>query len=332
MRRLADGGHEIRIAASSKECVTDLLQSLGWDFDLIDHPHEGSIFSLLTRLIRHNRRLISIAREFKPDVITAVGGTFAAQTGRILRIPSVVFYDTGEAKLQNAITYPFATRVVVPECYDAWVPQRKTCRYRGCHELAYLAPTVFRPQEGKARAAGWEPEHKTIILRLVSWSANHDLGLKGMDSGKTAQIVEQLMASGLAKVIISSEVELPASLERYRFKAPADYMHHLMAFADLYIGESATMASEAAVLGTPSILLGRAGRCYTRWLENQYGLIKHLESPELESVLQLAENPLSLDPAYYQEKRACFLHECSNVTKMIITEITQLIQSSQSTS
>jgi len=235
----------------------------------------------------------------------------------------VVFYDTGEAKLQNAITYPFATRVVVPECYDAWVPQRKTCRYRGCHELAYLAPTVFRPQEGKARAAGWEPEHKTIILRLVSWSANHDLGLKGMDSGKTAQIVEQLMASGLAKVIISSEVELPASLERYRFKAPADYMHHLMAFADLYIGESATMASESAVLGTKALLVGPASRCYTRWIEETYSLIEHLQEPSMKNLIRHAREHLLEERTNVDDRILRVSMHADDINEMISSQLFQ---------
>ena len=35
---------------------------------------------------------------------------------------------------------------------------------------------------------------------------------------------------------------------------PSD-MHHALAFASLYIGDTQTMAAEAAVLGTPSIRL-----------------------------------------------------------------------------
>ena len=51
-------------------------------------------------------------------------------------------------------------------------------------------------------------------------------------------------------------------------------MHHVMAFASLYIGDSQTMAAEAGVLGTPFVrfndFVGRIG--YLRELEDVYQL------------------------------------------------------------
>ena len=51
-------------------------------------------------------------------------------------------------------------------------------------------------------------------------------------------------------------------------------MHHVMAFASLYIGDSQTMAAEAGVLGTPFVrfndFVGRLS--YLNELENDYHL------------------------------------------------------------
>ena len=51
-------------------------------------------------------------------------------------------------------------------------------------------------------------------------------------------------------------------------------MHHVMAFASLYIGDSQTMAAEAGVLGTPFVrfndFVGRLA--YLNELENKYHL------------------------------------------------------------
>ena len=51
-------------------------------------------------------------------------------------------------------------------------------------------------------------------------------------------------------------------------------MHHVMAFASLYIGDSQTMAAEAGVLGVPCVrfndFVGRIG--YLRELEDTYHL------------------------------------------------------------
>ena len=50
-------------------------------------------------------------------------------------------------------------------------------------------------------------------------------------------------------------------------------MDDAIASASLLYGESATMASEAAVLGVPAIYLDNTGRCYTREEEEKYGLV-----------------------------------------------------------
>ena len=62
--------------------------------------------------------------------------------------------------------------------------------------------------------------------------------------------------------------------EKYRIKINPLDMHHVMAFASLYIGDSQTMAAEAGVLGVPFVrfndFVGRIG--YLRELEDTYHL------------------------------------------------------------
>jgi predicted glycosyltransferase len=65
-------------------------------------------------------------------------------------------------------------------------------------------------------------------------------------------------------------------------------MHHIMAFASLYIGDSQTMAAEAGVLGTPFIrfndFVGRIG--YLNELENKYKLGAGFRSDEVDRLLK----------------------------------------------
>ena len=65
------------------------------------------------------------------------------------------------------------------------------------------------------------------------------------------------------KVIISSEIKLPKEIELYKVNIKPSEMHNLMYYANLVYGESATMAAEAAYLGTPSIYIDNVGRGYT---------------------------------------------------------------------
>ena len=74
-------------------------------------------------------------------------------------------------------------------------------------------------------------------------------------------------------------------------------MHHVMAFSTLYIGDSQTMAAEAAVLGVPFVrfndFVGRIG--YLNELENGYRLgfgIKASEKGSADKMYQVVEDIL----------------------------------------
>ena len=109
---------------------------------------------------------------------------------------------------------------------------------------------------------GIEPDTPFAIVRFVKWDAFHDTQLVGgftLDQKRTLiQRLQQHM-----RVFISSESELPADLEPYRIHIPIEQMHHVQAAASLFVGESATMASESVCLATPAIYIDQVGRGYT---------------------------------------------------------------------
>ena len=72
----------------------------------------------------------------------------------------------------------------------------------------------------------------------------HDIGDSGLFDKNG--LITQLKQYG--KVLISSEKVLPHELEKYKIKGPIEKIHHLLFFADIYIGESAPMATESAIL------------------------------------------------------------------------------------
>lgn len=109
---------------------------------------------------------------------------------------------------------------------------------------------------------GIEPDTRFAIVRFVKLDAFHDTQLVGgftLDQKRT--LIQRLQAH--MRVFISSESELPADLEPYRIHIPIEQMHHVQAAAALFVGESATMASESVCLGTPAIYIDQVGRGYT---------------------------------------------------------------------
>ena len=159
---------------------------------------------------------------------------------------------------------------------------------------------------------------KYIIVRFVSWNATHDRGHSGMSYKNKLLAVEKL--SKEAKVFISSENELPPELEKYRFPLSPEKMHDAIAFASLMYGESATMATEGAVLGVPGIYLDNTSRLYTKEIEKKYGLIINYTESEsdqlasIEKAIQILKNSSSI----WEEGRRKLLGEKINVTAFLI--------------
>ena len=138
-------------------------------------------------------------------------------------------------------------------------------------ELAYLHPRYYTPDDSIFSHLGIKKNHPYIIMRFVSWKANHDRGHSGISTDNKIKAVKEF--SEYAKVFISSESELPTELKDYQIKIPPEKMHDALAYASLVYGESATMASEAAVLGIPAIYIDDVGRGYTTEEENMYDLV-----------------------------------------------------------
>ena len=317
IRLLQEAGHEVRITSRDKDCTLDLLDRYGLEHRCLSKQAGG--IGMFWELIRRNWALIRQVREFRPDVMAGLGGISAAQVGWLLRIPSVVFYDTETARLQNALTYPFANRVVVPECYQAWVPKRKTTRYRGYHELSYLHPDHFQPDRQKALKAGLDPEQDTFLLRLVSWKASHDVGLKGWSPLLLEAVVHFLQARG--KVVISSECELPQHVESLRYDGDPGEIHHLLAFCRACVGESATMASEAVVLGVPAVYVATESRGYVDEQASRYGMAVLPVSKEVGVVLDAIDTALSESIERFSRRHEELICETVQVVNLVVQEV-----------
>ena len=86
-----------------------------------------------------------------------------------------------------------------------------------------------------------------------------------------------------------------------------------MAFAEMYIGDSQTMAAEAAVLGTPAIrfndFVGEIG--YLEELEHTFGLTYGIRTNDTEKLYQTIRDILAMSDFKnkFQEKRKIMLSQ-----------------------
>jgi len=304
----------VMITARQKDGVDLLLDSYDLEYDLLSRPSKRR-GGLPRELFIHETRLLRAARKFNPRVILSIAGTFNVHAAKWLRIPSIVFYDTEHAKMQNLISYPFATKICTPSCYRNDLG-KKHIRYNGYQELAYLHPNEFVPDASVLKELPVQPGSPFFILRFVSWGASHDIGQAGFSESGKRRLVASLKPHG--DVFISSEAPLPPELEPYRLTVSPQKMHDLLFYATMYIGEGATMASEAAVLGTPSVFVSSLSLGYLTELEEKYQLVHTFteEDTAMKNIQQILKiNDFKKE---WAEKRARMLKDKIDVTPWIV--------------
>jgi hypothetical protein len=218
------------------------------------------------------------------------GGLAISHAGKVLGIPTISFYDSENAKLQTRLTWPFIDNLYVPESYNGATPAQRTTRIPGTKELSYLHPSAFHPDREVAIRNGFEPDKDNFFIRVVAWRANHDIGKSGWSNETLSDLVDFLEKRG--RVHLSSENPLPGRFERSIYKGSITDVHHLVAHCRLTVGESATMASEAAILGVPAVYCGRDFPGYVLDLEAA-GLLYNNSAAGIAPILTLVERALA---------------------------------------
>ena len=251
-------GHEFFISSRDKEIALHLLESYGFKYFNRGAGYSGLLGKGLG-MLEMDAKLYRVAKKFNPDLFLGLHNTYIAHLGKLLRKPSITFTDTEHARLASLLTMPFTDAICTPSCFTKDFG-KKHVRYNGYHELAYLHPNYFTPDPTVFDDLEISKNEPFFIVRFVSWGASHDVGEKGISLAGKRKLVDLLSDHG--KVYITSEENLPKEFEQFRLPVPPERIHDLLAYANLYFGESPTMTTESSVLGTPAICVNSwACRC-----------------------------------------------------------------------
>ncbi|MBT8507616.1 hypothetical protein AZH53_04180 [Methanomicrobiaceae archaeon CYW5] len=316
IRDLSDKGHTILIVTRNKEMTLDLLKASGFDYISIGN-HKPGLAGKAFALLRFDYRIYRIARQFRPDILVALGSPYLAHVSKVIRRPYISFWDTEDANLIIRLTSPFTDTICTPSCFLRDFGDRQV-RFDGYKELAYLHPDVFSPDPSVLEELGMTEEDRFSIVRFISWGASHDVGLKGMKN--PAEVITTLQKYGT--VFISSERPLKPEFEKYILHIPPEKFHSLLAYASLYIGEGGTITTEAALLGTPAIHIEANARGEAtgnssgnfREIRDRYGLMYFFPDQDaaLEEAVRILDNHDSKNT--WRDKRERLLADKINVS------------------
>lgn len=320
IERLQAADHNVHVFARDRPMALALLNSYGIDHEVLTGRFDSRAKMVLGQLM-FEVKLFRRVRRLDPDVLVAIGGLEIAHASILSDVRTIIFTDTESATVTNTLAFPFADRICTPDCYEDDIGS-KQLRYPGYHELAYLHPNRFEPDPGVLSETGLDPDDRFVVLRLVDWNAVHDVGESGFSD--LGSVVESFEETG-AQVFITAEGELPDGVERCRLPVEPHRIHHLLYYADLFIGEGATMAAESAVLGTPGVFVSTIRHGYTTELEERYGLLRNFSGPDRQS--EAVKAGIDIVDGYDQElwnrRRAEMLADKIDTTEFILQQLTE---------
>lgn len=268
----------------------------------------------------YNYKLLKLIKKNKIDIGIGTSITIA-HLSRITKMKSIIFDDDDDdvQPLFAKYAHPYADTILSPDCLRG-NRKKETIFYPGYHELAYLHPKRFTPDPEILKEAGLSEKDTYFILRFNVFKAHHDKDVKGISLKDKMKLVNKLLKIG--KVLITTEREIEPELKPYQIKISPEKIHHFLAFATMFIGDSQTMTSEAAVLGTPAIrsntLVGRIS--YLEEQEKKYELTYGFLPVQSEQMFEKIDELLSLPnlKEEWQKRRLRMLEDKIDVTAFMV--------------
>lgn len=272
---MTERGHHVIVTVKEIPAAMQLLDLYRIPYLFLGKKYD-SIFMKGVEQFLYDIKIWWIAIRHRIDIGIGTSITLA-HVSKMCRMRSIILDDDDDAvePLFAKYAHPFADVILSPEGTPR--KSRKTLYYPAYHELAYLHPHRFTPDVSVLDDAGIPYEVQQngnvhilqpyFILRFNAFKAHHDVGVVGLTIENKRHLVQLLSQYG--RVFITTERNIDEEFKPYQLRVSPEKAHSLMYYATMLIGDSQTMTSEAAVLGTPAI------RCNTF-----VGRIHYLEEEE----------------------------------------------------
>jgi predicted glycosyltransferase len=312
-------GHIVKITARDKENTAAILDAYRFKYEPVKH-YKG-LMNKAIGVLKNDIWLYRISKQFKPDIFVSAGSPYAAQVSKIIGRPHIAFPDTERANLAIRLMLPFTDMVCTPSFFKRNLGSKQVI-FDSFFELAYLHPNYFKPDPAILDEIGIKSDEKFILMRFSSLDSHHDIGVRGFDFKSDKEMYGFIKkVETLGRICLTSEIKLNSELEKYRVVVPIKEFHSFVSFATLYIGEGAKTASEAAILGIPSIYVSTSRRGYLDELQHRYGLAYTYSNRE--EAIQMAVKILEYEnvKTEWQRKRKKLLDENIDVVKFMVESI-----------
>jgi len=307
--------HDVIVTCKSEKIVEDLLTYYCIKYIPVGHK-ANNIIGKIYKQIYFNKCIYEIIKKNNIDIAMGCSAS-VVQASIFSQAKSILFDDDDQAvqPLTKFFVSPLADCIISPDTLK-YENLKNAIYYPGYQELAYLHPIYSSADPFILAKYGLDENDRYFILRFNAFKAHHDIGMGGMNIIQKRQLVSLLSEYG--KVFITTEDNIDKEFEKYYCPVNPYEMHSFMSFATLFISDSQTMTSEAAVLGVPSL------RCnsfvdkisYLEEEEKKYGLTFGFLPHQFDWMLIRIKELLSIPDLkqQWQKKREGMLKDKIDVT------------------
>lgn len=322
INKLKENGHEVDVLINTKDILEDLIKEEGWEYTNI-FPNSRKIKGVHVyiaagiSLIRSIYKLWKYAYGKKYDLFV---GDALVYLGRLKGTPSLYPTDDVLAAVPEQITWFIpANHIIAPAITDIGRFSYKKIAYKGYKALAHLHPNHFSPDISILNE-DLQAGQPFFLIRCTGFGATHDLNKSGISDEVLFKLEKLLSPHG--RIYITSERTLPVQLQKYCLKINKNDIAHYIAFASIFIGDSTTMSTEAAVLGTPSVEFDEYFYEIEQMaeLENKYKLIHCFRTNQQEEMLKKISELLATPnlEEVYANRRQKLLDDTIDVSSFLI--------------
>ena len=311
-RELIARGHEVVLAVRPKDVARELARDSGL---LTLEPNYSTLgsskglrgaISQAFELLRRVSWLIGVIRRLQINLVVTrnPSGVMAAT---VARVPSIFDTDDGRAAgIHLGLAKPFATIITTPQLLPDQLGSRQR-RYAGLKSTVFLHPAHFSPRREVLDDYCIDQSVPLIIIRFSANSASHDHGVQSVPSELVDAVLSRVLP--IANVVISHEGSQavicgPVTASELAFRRSGGRMKnagvvvsagdflHLLAFSDLHVGDSGSVAMEAAALGVFTLRIADTRRAMILALGERYGLVEDYRLGESEKFLARLDDVL----------------------------------------
>lgn len=331
--QLQADGHQVFFAVKEKDILEDLLRNANIPYTKVRGTRGDSKLAMIWSVIKMDVNVIRFVHKNKINLLFGVPPVFG--TRLICHKPVLICGEDDVHVVPRTVNilYPMASEIITPLTCDNGRWNRKSTKYPGFLKLAYLHPYRFNADKDVVKCNGIHPEEPYFLMRFASLNAHHDNGISGITTEVAQRLIDILSPHG--KIYITSERPLEPQFEKYRLHINPLDIHHVMAFATLYIGDSQSMAVEAAMLGVPGLrfndFVGKKKIGVMEELEKVYGLTYGISSHEPDALYEKINEILAMPNLrdVFQERRRKMLSEKIDVTAFFTWFIENYPQSAE---